>query len=80
MNFKANTCEFNGFPEPIGLYHPDQEKDSCGVGFITNIGKERSHEIVADASTILCNMIHRGGGYDQRQVFWLTSVMAMEPA
>ncbi|XUJ36198.1 hypothetical protein ACQ5SK_14460 [Bradyrhizobium japonicum] len=31
-------------------------KDSCGVGFIANIKGKKSHEIVADALSILCNL------------------------
>ena len=43
-----------------GLYHPDNEKDGCGVGFIAHIKGERSHQIVADANLIGCSMEHRG--------------------
>ena len=54
-------------PEAEGLYDPSQEKDSCGVGFIANIKGERSHQIVADALSILCNLEHRGAvGADPR--------------
>ncbi|MGJ5180776.1 glutamate synthase large subunit [Bradyrhizobium oligotrophicum] len=54
-------------PEAEGLYDPAQEKDSCGVGFIANIKGERSHQIVADALSILCNLEHRGAvGADPR--------------
>jgi hypothetical protein len=31
------------FPEPQGLYHPQNEHDACGVGFICNLhGKNRT--------------------------------------
>ncbi|MGC2083065.1 MAG: glutamate synthase subunit alpha, partial [Bradyrhizobium sp.] len=54
-------------PEAEGLYDPAQEKDSCGVGFIANIKGEKSHQIVADALNILCNLEHRGAvGADPR--------------
>ncbi len=43
-----------------GLYRPEFEHDSCGVGFITHINGHRSHQIVSDALTILENMEHRG--------------------
>ena len=49
-------------PTTAGLYDSSLEKDSCGVGFIVNILHSSTHDIVRDASTILCNMIHRGGG------------------
>src|SRR6266478_2652971 len=54
-------------PEAIGLYDPSLEKDSCGVGFIANIKGKKSHQIVADALSILCNLEHRGAvGADPR--------------
>jgi len=43
-----------------GLYHPSFEKDSCGVGFIANIKGRKSHQIIADALTMLERMSHRG--------------------
>ncbi|HWL20993.1 MAG TPA: glutamate synthase central domain-containing protein, partial [Bradyrhizobium sp.] len=54
-------------PEANGLYDPSLERDSCGVGFIANIKGKRSHQIVADALNILCNLEHRGAvGADPR--------------
>src|ERR1700758_3007722 len=54
-------------PEAEGLYDPALEKDSCGVGFIANIKGKKSHQIVADAISILCNLEHRGAvGADPR--------------
>ncbi len=47
-------------PSVRGLYHPEFEKDSCGVGFIAHIKGEASHQIVADANQMLINMDHRG--------------------
>ena len=44
----------------IGLYDPEFEKDSCGVGFVAHIKGQRSHEIITDASHLLCCMDHRG--------------------
>jgi glutamate synthase (NADPH/NADH) large chain len=49
-----------GFPEKHGLYDPELEKDSCGVGFVAHIKGKPSHQIVSDALTILINMDHRG--------------------
>lgn len=46
--------------ENQGLYRPEFEHDSCGVGFVTDIKGHKSHQIVADALTILENMEHRG--------------------
>ncbi len=49
-----------GFPQPHGLYHPDHEHDSCGVGFVAHIKGQASHEIILDAEQILRHMAHRG--------------------
>jgi glutamate synthase (NADPH/NADH) large chain len=43
-----------------GLYSPDFERDSCGIGFVANIKSNKSHQIISDALTILENMEHRG--------------------
>ncbi|MEP6836607.1 MAG: glutamate synthase subunit alpha, partial [Bradyrhizobium sp.] len=54
-------------PPAEGMYDPSLEKDSCGVGFIANIKGQKSHQIVADAINILCNLEHRGAvGADPR--------------
>ncbi|MEI9901542.1 MAG: hypothetical protein WDN31_17085 [Hyphomicrobium sp.] len=45
---------------PAGLYDPRDEKDSCGVGFIVNLRKEKSHRIVQGGLKILENLEHRG--------------------
>ena len=47
-------------PEPRGLYDPQHEHDSCGVGFIAHIKGQRSHKIVSDALIMLQHMDHRG--------------------
>ncbi len=50
-----------------GLYHPSQEHDSCGVGFVVNMHGVRDHKTVSDGITILCNLEHRGArGGDQK--------------
>ncbi len=50
-----------GLPPARGLYDPDFEHDSCGVGFIAHIKGERSRQIVDDADRMLQHMEHRGG-------------------
>src|SRR5437764_3078266 len=56
-----------GLPQAQGLYDPALDKDSCGVGFITDIKGRKSHKIVDDALAILCNLEHRGAvGADPR--------------
>ncbi|MCH8829794.1 MAG: glutamate synthase subunit alpha, partial [Planctomycetes bacterium] len=47
-------------PGPHGLYSPDFEHDSCGVGFVAHIKGERSRQIIDDANRILNHMSHRG--------------------
>src|SRR5688572_24238647 len=54
-------------PAPGGLYRPDKEHDSCGVGFVVNLNDSKSHKIVADGLQILLNLTHRGAtGYDPK--------------
>jgi glutamate synthase (NADPH/NADH) large chain len=48
-------------PKAHGLYHPDNEKENCGVGFIAHIKGKSSHAITADALEMLTRMDHRGG-------------------
>jgi glutamate synthase (NADPH/NADH) large chain len=43
-----------------GLYSPDFEHDSCGIGFVAHIKGNKSHQNISDALTILENMEHRG--------------------
>ncbi len=43
-----------------GLYNPDKEKDSCGIGLVANIYDIPSREIIEYALKILCNITHRG--------------------
>jgi glutamate synthase (NADPH/NADH) large chain len=43
-----------------GLYDPQFERDSCGIGFIANLKGNKNHQTVSDALTILENMEHRG--------------------
>ena len=47
-------------PPPQGLYRPEFEHDSCGVGFVVDLHGRRSHRIVELALQALCNLEHRG--------------------
>ena len=47
-------------PEAQGLYHPSNEHDACGVGFVAHIKGQRAHEIVSQGLKILENLDHRG--------------------
>ncbi|KAJ7929220.1 hypothetical protein B0H13DRAFT_940898 [Mycena leptocephala] len=54
-------------PANQGLYSNENEKDSCGVGFICHVKGRPSHKIVSDARQLLCAMTHRGAtGADSR--------------
>jgi len=50
----------DGPPPKQGLYDPQFEHDSCGVGFVVNVKGKKSHEIVRQALQILVNLDHRG--------------------
>jgi glutamate synthase (NADPH) large chain len=50
----------SGLPPAQGLYDPQNEHDSCAVGFIVNLKGKKSHQTVRDAITALVNMSHRG--------------------
>jgi glutamate synthase (NADPH) large chain len=47
-------------PGKQGLYDPQYEKDSCGVGFVAHIKGKKSHQIIEDGIQILENLSHRG--------------------
>ena len=47
-------------PSPQGLYHPKNERDGCGIGFVAHIKGAASHGIVEQALAVLCNLDHRG--------------------
>ena len=42
-----------------GLYDPQTEKDSCGIGFVAHIKGEKSRGIVEQALEVLQRMAHR---------------------
>src|SRR5262249_4266829 len=45
---------------PAGLYDPAAGKSSCGIGFVVNLHKEKSHKIIDDGLQILRTLEHRG--------------------
>ena len=47
-------------PNQQGLYNPDMEKDSCGVGFVANINGDKSNSILIQGLQILKSLKHRG--------------------
>ncbi|MEM6415628.1 MAG: glutamate synthase-related protein [Pseudomonadota bacterium] len=44
-----------------GLYDPQQEYSSCGVGFLTRKDGKQTHEVLRKAHEALCAVPHRGG-------------------
>lgn len=60
MNGEIGMESFQGFPSKQGLYDPQYEKDSCGVGFVTSIKGEKTHDIVKKSLKVLVNLTHRG--------------------
>ncbi|MFW6092610.1 MAG: glutamate synthase large subunit [Pseudomonadota bacterium] len=61
-----NHTSYIGLPPKWGLYDPETEKDSCGVGFICDIKGRASRQILENARDMNCCMDHRGGvGYEK---------------
>src|SRR5882724_11590736 len=49
-----------GLPPAQGLYHPANERDACGMGFVANVRGQKSHEIILQGIQVLINLTHRG--------------------
>src|SRR5262245_60603796 len=49
-----------GMPEKQGLYDPQFEHDSCGVGFVVDMNGRKSNAIVRKALQVLINLQPRG--------------------
>ncbi len=46
--------------EPVGLYDPAFEHDSCGVAFVARLSGVPTHETLVRALSVLDNLEHRG--------------------
>jgi glutamate synthase (ferredoxin) len=57
---KENREPQTGFPARQGLYDPQFEHESCGVGFVVNIKGRKSHGTIQQALQVLLNLDHRG--------------------
>jgi glutamate synthase domain-containing protein 2/glutamate synthase domain-containing protein 1/glutamate synthase domain-containing protein 3 len=56
-----------GLPPKQGLYNPTLEHDACGIGFVADLRRDASHDIVQMGTDILCRLTHRGAtGSDSR--------------
>ncbi|HYR42217.1 MAG TPA: glutamate synthase large subunit [Terriglobia bacterium] len=51
---------FSALPPKQGLYDPQFEHDSCGVGFVVDIAGRKSNDIVRKSLQVLVNLQHRG--------------------
>ena len=49
-----------GLPPKQGLYDPALEHDACGIGFVADLKRPASHDIIEKATTVLCRLTHRG--------------------
>jgi len=49
-----------GLPPKQGLYDPSLEHDACGIGFVADLRRGPSHDIVEKGTQILCRLTHRG--------------------
>eukprot|EP00210_Caulerpa_lentillifera_P004796 g4578.t1 len=58
INLRCNG--HSEIPEARGLYNPENDKDSCGVGFIGELTKRPSRRCIEDAIEMLRRMTHRG--------------------
>ena len=45
----------------LGLYDPNYERSSCGVGFITRKDSKQTHHLITLGHEALCSVPHRGG-------------------
>ena len=59
----------------LGLYDPNYERSSCGVGFITRKDSKQTHHLITLGHEALCSVPHRGGmsseGLVMEQVYLL---------
>src|SRR5271168_3045495 len=60
MSMTTRLKKPKGPPTAQGLYHPSQEHDACGIGFVANVRGIKSHEIISKGIQVLLNLTHRG--------------------
>jgi glutamate synthase (NADPH/NADH) len=54
------VSKHSAVPEAQGLFNPENDKDSCGVGFVAELSKEPQRKTVTEALEMLKRMSHRG--------------------
>jgi glutamate synthase (NADPH/NADH) large chain len=47
-------------PQARGLYDPSNEHDACGLGFVAELSRGQTHDVVRNALEILRRLSHRG--------------------
>ncbi len=58
--FPSQIFRDPGLPPAQGLYSPEKEHDSCGVGFVVDMHNLKSHALIGMGLEILRNLDHRG--------------------
>src|SRR5262249_45694923 len=70
LSLQRSNCIFSNPVMTLqaqGLYHPSNEHDACGVGFVAHIKGKKSHSIVQQGRPVLGNPTHRGAvGWDPK--------------
>ncbi|MCV6603125.1 MAG: glutamate synthase large subunit, partial [Cohaesibacter sp.] len=61
MPNKSEDFGLNQTQLDFGLYDPNFEKSSCGVGFMTYKSGEQTHDVLVKGHEALCTIPHRGG-------------------
>ncbi|HEX3745407.1 MAG TPA: glutamate synthase large subunit [Bryobacteraceae bacterium] len=56
----SNISASTALPSAQGLYDPRHEHDACGIGFVTHVKGQKSHDIIVKGIEVLINLTHRG--------------------
>jgi len=56
----SDTQVSSALPRAQGLYDPRHEHDACGIGFVSHIKGQKSHDIIVKGIQVLINLTHRG--------------------
>ena len=50
----------------VTLYDKSNEHDACGIGLLADLKRNKTHQLVDNALTVLENMQHRGAESERR--------------
>src|SRR4030042_1038960 len=56
----TRKLRMSNYRQKTGLYDPDYEHDSCGIGFVAHIKGRKHHDIISMGIEVLEHMAHRG--------------------